>query len=90
MNIIKFFKRTFWVKMQITTGRLLKDIEVKENCVTVTLNYSQRRNFLILLLFQDYLEGVIENDSICSPAKDIPYIIVHCLEENTIKNIIHH
>ena len=43
-------------------------------------------NFVIVsALFIKQSEGVIKNDDIHSLAKDIPNIIVHCREENTVK-----
>ena len=43
-------------------------------------------NFIIIsALFIKHSEGVIKNDDIHSLAKDIPNIIVHCQEENTVK-----
>ena len=41
-------------------------------------------------LFTKHFERVIENDSRRSLAKHIPNIVVHCREENTIKNKMHH
>ena len=41
-------------------------------------------------LFTKHFERVIENDSRRSLAKHILNIVVHCREENTIKNKMHH
>ena len=41
-------------------------------------------------LFTKHFERVIKNDSRRSLAKHIPNIVVHCREENTIKNKMHH
>ena len=43
-------------------------------------------NFVTIAgLFIKHFEGYIENDGICSLSNDIPNIIVHCREKNTIK-----